>query len=638
MMRLKPWQWVVLASPVIIIVSFFIITTGIQIHQWGINWIWGIFILILLGWRWLLVKWTKPVEQQIATFLHQVTQEADNQENQIVATVGDQETISKIEAILYNIIQETRNDRPFWEDWPTFWQRCESLVTAIAHVYHPEIKYPLLNIYIPQAYGLIRGTINDLDRWMGKLSPLLNQVTIAQGYQAYQVYQKLEPNARKLCQVWNWSQWILNPVVAVAKQSSKKATQEANQQLMVNFGQTFRETALKILAKRAIALYSHKNLLTSDTLSVKEKAPSVAKTETLREIIAKAQPIEKIEAKPINILLAGRTGAGKSSLINTLFKTDRAEVDILPNTDDFTAYHWHNARGEQLTLWDTPGYEQINRPEFREQVLNYCTKADLLLLVTPALDPSLEIDMKFLEAVKQEIADLPMIAIVTQVDRLRPVREWQPPYNWQQGKLPKEMSIREATAYRVEVLGDKCDVILPIVTRDGSVGRESWGIDVLSNTLLASIKPSKQLRLARFLQQQEARSVAAAKIIETCTLRLSTTEGITALLKSPVLQFLSTLSTGSSTLAYLLAEQIPVEQLPIVVGKLQMAYDLFCLFDSDGVDIKQFDLLSLWPLLLNNSGNSQDNAWAFGQAMVEFLNKNMTIEQLRKRFKEYLDS
>ena len=639
MIRLKPWQWVVLASPVIIIVSFFIIVAGIQIHQWGINWIWAIFVLILLGWRWLLVKWTKPVEQQIETFISQITQEGDNQENQIAATVSDQETISKIETILYNIIQETRNDRPFWEDWPTFWQRCESLVSAIAQVYHPEIKYPLLNIYVPQAYGLIRGTVDDLDRWMQKLAPFLNQVSIGQAYQAYEVYQKLEPNARKLWRVWNWSQWVLNPVVALAKQTSRKSTQEANQQLVVNFGQTFRETALKILAKQAIALYSHKTLLPSDTLStlsVPEKAPSAAKTQTLQEIIAKAQPIDKIEVKPVNILLAGRTGAGKSSLINTLFKTAQAEVDILPNTDDFTAYHWHSNTGESLTLWDTPGYEQINRPEFREQVLNYCTKADLLLLVTPALDPSLEIDMKFLEAVREEITNLPMIAIVTQVDRLRPVREWQPPYDWQQGKLPKEISIREATAYRVEILGDKCDVILPIVTRDGTVGRQSWGIDVLTNSLLASIKPSKQLRLARFLQQQEARSVAAAKIIENCTLRLSTTEGITALLKSPVLQFLSTLSTGSSTLAYLLAEQIPVEQLPIVVGKLQMAYDLFCLFDSDEVNLKQFDLLSLWPLLLDNSGNSQDNAWAFGQAMVEFLNKNMTIEQLRKRFKEYL--
>ena len=310
----------------------------------------------------------------------------------------------------------------------------------------------------------------------------------------------------------------------------------------------------------------------------------------------------------------------------------------MPNTDNFTSYNWKDTTGESLTIWDTPGYEQINRPQFREQVLNYCTKADLLLLVTPSLDPSLEIDMKFLEAVKREIKDLPMIAIVTQVDRLRPMREWQPPYDWQQGKLPKEVSIREATAYRVEIFGDKCDFILPIVTRDGKVGRDSWGIDVLTNTLLASIQPSKQLRLARFLQQQESRSVAAAKIIENCTLRLSTTEGITTLLKSPVLQFLSTLSTESSTLAYLLAEQIPVEQLPLVVGKLQMAYDLFCLFDSDEVNIKQFDLFSLWSLLLDNSGVSQDNAWAFGQAMVEFLNINMTIEELRTRFKDYLNS
>ncbi|MDJ0511099.1 MAG: 50S ribosome-binding GTPase [Crocosphaera sp.] len=633
MIKLKSWQWITLASPLIIIVSFFIITAGIQIHQWGLNWIWGIFILIFFGWRWLLVKWTKPVEQQIETLIGQVTQEIDTEPSNLTLTIENKETIPKIETILYNIINETRNDPPFWEDWAIFWQRCQDLITAIAQVYHPEIKYPLLNIYIPQAYGLIRGTVNDLDRWMQKLSPVLNQVTIAQGYQAYEVYQKLEPNARKLWRIWNWSQWILNPAAALAKKTTSQATKEANQQLLINLGQTFRETALKNLAQQAIALYSGQTFLPS----VSTQTPSSSKTETLREIIAKAKPIEAIEAKPINILLVGRTGAGKSSLINTLFNTKRAEVDVLPNTDDFTAYHWQSTTGEALTLWDTPGYEQINRPQFREQVLNYCTKADLLLLVTPALEPSLEMDMGFLEAVREEIANLPIIAIVTQVDRLRPVREWQPPYNWQQGTLAKEVSIREATAYRLEVFGDKCEIILPLVTGDETSYRDSWGVEALTNSLLESIEPSKQLRLARFLQQQKARSVAASKIIETCTLRLSTTQGITALLKSPVLQFLSTLSTGSPALAYALAEQIPVEQLPIVIGKLQMAYDLFCLFESED-NQQKFDLLSLWPLLLDSSGDIQDNAWAFGQAFVEFITQNLTIEQVKNRFNRYLDS
>jgi hypothetical protein len=81
-------------------------------------------------------------------------------------------------------------------------------------------------------------------------------------------------------------------------------------------------------------------------------------------------------------------------------------------------------------------------------------------------------------------------------------------------------------------------------------------------------------------------------------------------MKSPVLQFISTLSTGSPTLAYLLAEQIPIEQLPIVIGKLQMAYELFPLLNIDNSKSRNFDLLSLWPLLLENPSTPDRNAWA----------------------------
>lgn len=327
---------------------------------------------------------------------------------------------------------------------------------AIAHIYQPEAKYPLLNIYIPQAYGLIRGTVDDLDQWMQKLSPALNQVTVGQGLQAYEVYQKLEPSARKLWQVWNWAQWLINPAAALARQASLRSSNQATQQLLVNLGQMLREAALKNLCRQAIALYSGSTPTDSTTFSPATAQFPSANTQTLREILEQAEPVANVEQKPVNILLVGRTGSGKSSLINTLFQADRAEVDVLPSTDRIQNYHWQTPSGETLTLWDTPGYEQVNRSDLRDLVLDYAINADLLLLVTPALDPALQMDAEFLQAIQGEIEDLPTITIVTQVDRLRPIREWQPPYDWQWGEKPKEKAIREATAYRADSLGDWC--------------------------------------------------------------------------------------------------------------------------------------------------------------------------------------
>jgi len=619
--------------PFVLVVLFLLVAAGLQIQAWGISWIWGMIALLFLGWRSLLAKWTKPAFEDIETLTEQVTQELEAIR---IDTSADEDINQQVETALQKILTNTQGDPPIWEDWQLFWQRCQEVVSAIAQIYNPEVKYPLLNIYIPQVYGLMRGTVDDVDQWMQKLSPALNQVTVGQAYRAYEVYQQVQPSAQTALKVWSWAQWVINPVAAAARQLGRGYTQQANQELLGNLSQVLRQVALRQLAQRAIALYGGQ----PGTVSLPEPPSSQqdfpqGQTQTIQEILEQAQPQTEVEQKPVNLLLIGRTGAGKSSVINTLFQSQQAKVDVLPSTDKIESYDWESITGDQLTLWDTPGYEQVSGRELRALVLDYATTADLLLLVTPALDPALAMDYDFLSDVKSEINDLPVITVVTQVDRLRPMREWDPPYDWEQGTQPKEKRIREATEYRKEQLAAFCQDVFPLVTWDAETQRESWNTAQLSLALMNRIAPAKQLRLGRFLRDREARSVAAAKIIDRYTKQMTTTQGVTALLKNPILEYISTFSTGSPALGKLLLEQIPVEEVPLVIGKLQMAYELFQLFNSES-SLQQFDLRSLWSLLLDHSESPEKNAFAFGHALIAYWTQGLSVNQLRETFEDYL--
>ena len=632
-MRFSRWQWAVLILPIAVVASFLLIAASWQINAWRINWILAIFILLLVGWRWLLVHWTAtaletPLINQAQTIPLTPTEATPDQ------------TLTRIETEINGIVQASRQDVPAWQDWTLFWQRCQQVVTVVAQAYYPDVKYPLLNIYLPDAYGLIRGTVDDMDRWIDTLSPTLNQVSIAQVYQSYEVYQKLEPSLRKIWRVWNWSKWVLNPAAAAARYVSRESNEQATQQLLVNLSQQLREATLRTLCRQAIALYSPTlNPDLPDSFANANK-PTLAKaqTQTLKALLAQRRSPEQVEQQPVKILLVGRTGAGKSSLINALFQDNLAITDLLPSTTEIAEYQWQTRDGESLALWDSPGYEQDQRSDLREVVLDYAQQADVILLLNPALDPALQMDADFLKDLQTIAGSRPILLLVTQVDRLRPVREWQPPYDWQNGEKAKEKAIREAVKYRSQQLGDYCRQVLPIANADPELNRPGLGLDDLSLTLLEVVPPAKQQRLARFLNNLEARAVAAAQIIDRYALQMTTTQGVTALLKSPVLQFVSNLSTGSPALAYLLAEQIPIEQLPLVLGKLQLAYDLFNLLAAEDQTLANFDLLTLWPLLLDNPVSPDRNAWAFGHALLEYWTQGLTEDQLSVRFRQYCES
>jgi uncharacterized protein len=617
MIRLRIWQWFVLIVPIAMVLGFLAIAAGLQIHRWHLSWIWAVVVLILLGWRWLLAHWLRvPQLDNINVSVNFET-----------AAHSDTKLTAQAQSAVQRIMVMAREDVLPWENWPQFFERCQSLVTAVAQIYYPQVKRPLLNIYVPQAYGLLRGTVDDVDAWMQKLAPTLGQVTIGQAYETYETYRRLEPAARAALKIFNWSRWLFNPAAAVARTATQPYRSQANQQLLSNLGQLMRETTLKALGERAIALYSGQ---TPSPIAMEEVAP--AKTQTLRQLFEQADAVETLEQAPLNILLVGRTGAGKSSLINTLFKQELAAVDVLPSTERFESYQFSTPEGETLTLWDAPGYEQVGRSDLQLRVLQQAAEADILLLLTPALDPALQMDCEFLAQVQTE--DLPILIVVTQVDRLRPIREWQPPYDWQQGQRPKERAIRDAIAYRQEILADYSTTILPLVT--SAVDRSAWGVASLSEALINLLPAAQQSRLARFLRDRDAQIQAAAQIIERYAFQMSTTQGLAALLKSPILGFISTMMSGSPALATVLATSLPIEQSPVVMGKLQMAWEIYALL---GTADQSFDLLFLWPLVIETSQSPTQEAWAFGQTIVEYWlesSEEMVLSTLQARYQSYL--
>lgn len=624
---MKQWQVIALLIPPLLLVSFLLFAASIQIHQWGLSWLWAIFGLVILLWRWLIVHIIKPVGDPL---LEQVKLDLQDQ----MAKSGQLE--GQVKAALEQSISLALNDPPIWEDWGAWAERCKELVINIAKIYHPEVKYPLLNIYLTQAYWLMRTTVDDVDIWLQKLEPILGKVTVGDAFRAYENYQMIEPMAKPILMIWQWSQWLLNPAAALTRQITEQSSTQANMQLIANFSNLLKEAALLNLAKGAITLYSGENVSIEKLVAKTEPK----QTQTLQEILEIAEPQENLPNSQINILLVGRTGAGKSSLINTLFNQELAYVDLLPSTIDFQDYCWNLPTGEKLNLWDSPGYEQSNRPDIQEKVLLQAQQADLIIVVTPALDPALLMDLNFLRQVKSQSPDMPVLVVVSQVDRLRPLKQWDNSYNWKFPTRAKEIAIQEAVQYRIDSLGQFCDLVLPLVSADNQQHRIAWGDEEIALALLERIDPAKQFKLARFLSNRKAKAATAAKIIEHYTTMIATGVGIVSLVKSPLLGYISIFLKIPPDLTYLLAQKIPVEQLPLVVGKLQMAFELFTLLNSQKLDKNkfEFDLLSLWPILLRSDPPLERNMLAFGQILIAHYTGIVPIDKLSQEFEKYLEN
>ena len=143
------------------------------------------------------------------------------------------------------------------------------------------------------------------------------------------------------------------------------------------------------------------------------------------------------------LMIIGRRGAGKSSLLNAIFGEKIASVgSVTSETAQAKWYKWKSSRGT-LDLLDTRGLGDRNRPEsvnFQNAIddINAAVKKnapDALLFLCKAK----EVDARILDDLKN-VKDVlnfiksrhhyvpPVIGILTQVDELDPLSDINPPY------------------------------------------------------------------------------------------------------------------------------------------------------------------------------------------------------------------
>ncbi|MEZ5504834.1 MAG: GTPase domain-containing protein [Gammaproteobacteria bacterium] len=206
----------------------------------------------------------------------------------------------------------------------------------------------------------------------------------------------------------------------------------------------------------------------------------------------------------MRILVLGRTNAGKSSLINALFGELRTVADIVPDTtQQLLAFSLEREGKTRALIFDSPGFDsELLQSKRLQQAV---TEADLILLVTPANIADRHDEYSMVRQIRKWQTGLknrrpaPLLLVLTHIDLLRPLREWQPPYPIDPPETPKAMSIYNALMTAVEQLKIAPEDTVPV-----SAGRSAqYNIDdALWASIIARQDDAEKARYLRCLNQR----------------------------------------------------------------------------------------------------------------------------------------
>lgn len=377
------------------------------------------------------------------------------------------------------------------EDWPIdkgarLGDLGRQTLERVARHFHPTVDEPLLELTVPHTLLIVERASRDLREAITDHIPFSHRLTVGSLMRAY----RWKPFADRLLGLYRAGQWIVNPVNAFLASALDQLRDRGYSLAQDEIYRWILQEYVRKVGTYAIELYSGR-LLLSD-------APSEARsTRSSERDLRVADGSDEPLGEPLRILVLGRSNAGKSSLINALFGQLRVATDLLPDTTKMLTPYRLAREGLDLALiYDTPGSDAMDEQTLRSAAGD----ADMILWVSAADRPDRHADRETLDTLRAAFAERltrrppPVLVALSHIDRLRPVREWLPPYDLAQPKSLKAESILAAVEVVATDLAIPIASVIPVCLAGGRVYNVE---DVLWAAILDRLDAAQRSRLLR---------------------------------------------------------------------------------------------------------------------------------------------
>ena len=362
-------------------------------------------------------------------------------------------------------------------------------IEVVARRIHPQVREPVWQFTVPEAFAMLERVSKRLGMFVGQHVPLSDRLTVGQALALYRWRGTIDA-FEKAYDIWRLVR-LANPVAAATQEIRERLSKQMLQKGREHVTRQLAETYVKEVGRAAIDLYGGR-------LGVSKHALDAHITVASRADIEAAA---SATAEPLRIMVAGQASAGKSSLINAIAGEVRAAVDALPSATGFVPYQLQRSGLPMALILDSPGLEP-NVAAIDELVAR-AADCDLALWVATANAADRDLDRRAISsfrslfAARPERRQPPMLLVLTHIDRLRPFKEWAPPYDLDAATTPKAQSINAAIAAAAADLEFNATDVVPVSL---VADHEPYTIDELLSRVVAKLPDAQRAQLFRKLQ------------------------------------------------------------------------------------------------------------------------------------------